>query len=426
VFAFLRAGFVQASLIVAAAGFCVFASTTLESCAHISPPPGGPPDSIPPLLIAVEPDSYTVNPGFEGEVRFEFSEAISERGIEGTVVLYPFEARPRVKKGKQELKVRPREGWVDGRIYHMRIEPNVQDLFNNTIPEPILYVFSTGVPVPTNRVQGVVFDRITARPLPRGRVDMVQLPDTLRYGGVADSIGEFLIATLPVGEYLAIGYEDVNGNQRADQFDRSDTLQLRLNAEDALALEFQVFRHDTLGPQLAQVEAIDTITVELQFNSYLDPDSPLSTANVEIFGATDTAAVAIDTVLHAWQYLAWRDSVDEALRLAQLAELAAADSLAEDSLEAAAEPDTLGVEPPPLPVEPQEELEEEMEELEEPARLPDQRIYVVTTTRIPSAAHVVRARNLRSLSGLDGGGELVFQPFEIEPEEEEPPGEPPG
>ena len=425
-FVILRTGFAQASLIVAAAGLCVFASTTLESCAHISPPPGGPPDSIPPLLIVVEPDSYSVNPGFEGEVRFEFSEAISERGIEGTVVLYPFEARPRVKKGKRELKVRPREGWVDDRIYHMRIEPNVQDLFNNTIPEPILYIFSTGAPIPANRVRGVVFDRITAQPLPRGRVDMVQLPDTLRYGGVADSIGEFLIATLPVGEYLAIGYDDVNGNQRADEFDRSDTLQLRLNAEDALALEFQVFRHDTLGPQLAQVEAIDTITVELQFNSYLDPDIPLSAANVEIFGAVDTASVAIDTVLHAWQYRAWRDSVDEALRLAVLAELAVADSLEADSLEAMAEPDTLDVEPLVLPLEPEEEPEEEQEELEEPARLPDQRIYVITTARIPSAAHVVRVQNLRSLSGLDGGGELIFQPVEVEPEEEEPPGEPPG
>jgi hypothetical protein len=235
-----------------------------------------------------------------------------------------------------------------------------------------------------------------------------------------------------VAGYLAIGYEDVNGNKRADEFDRSDTVRVQLGADDVLAVEFQVFRHDTLGPQLARVKPIDTMTVELEFSSYLDPDVLLTLANVEMFGAVDTAAVSIDTVLHAWQYPAWRDSVEQVRRALadSLAELARADSLAAlaaaDTLQEVVEADTLEAAAPAQVEEPEEQLEGEQEEVEEPARLPDRRIYVISSARIPADAQVVRVRNVRSLSGLMGGGELIFQPLAPEPEDEEPPGEPPG
>jgi hypothetical protein len=429
VFTIRRTDAAWASLTAGVAGLCVSAFLGVESCAYVAAPPGGPADSIPPMVVLVEPDSFSVNPGFDGDVRFEFDESISERGIEGSTVLYPFEARPQVKKGKRELKVRPREGWVDDRIYHIRVNPNIQDLFNNRIENPLTYTFSTGLPIPNNGVQGTVTDRITGQPLRSGRIDMVRTPDTLRYGSVADTAGEFALRALPLGDYLAIGYQDVNGNQRADEFDRSDTLEVELAADGMLALDFHVFRHDTLPPQLAVTTAVDTITVELQFNSYIDPDSPLSVADVAMYGAVDTVAVAIDTVLHAWEYAIWRDSVAAVIREAQAAERARLDSLAAveagDTL--AAEADTLERAPPPQVLQAEEEGEEEPEEVEEPPRLPDERIFVITAGPIPSAAHIVTIQNILSLSGLIGGGEMTFQPVEPEPEEEEePPGEPPG
>ena len=428
-FTIRHTGAAWASLTVGAAGLWLGAFFIIESCAYVAAPPGGPADSIPPMLVLVEPDSFSVNPDFDGDVRFEFQESISERGIEGSVVLYPFEARPRVKKGKRELKVRPREGWVDDRIYHIRVNPTIQDLFNNRIEEPLTYTFSTGLPIPDNAVQGALTDRITGQPLRTGRIDMVRMPDTLRYGSVTDTAGAFSLRALPLGDYLAIGYEDVNGNQRADEFDRSDTLEVKLVGDDVLTLDFLVFRHDTLPPQLALATSVDTITVELQFNSYIDPDSPLSVADVAIYGAVDTVAVPIDTVMHAWEYAIWRDSVAAVIRAAQAAEQAAADSLA--ALEAgdtlAAEADTLDQAPPPQPGEPEEEAEEEPEEVEEPQRLPGERIFVITVGPIPRGAHIVTIQNILSLSGLIGGGEMTFQPIEPEPEEEEePPGEPPG
>jgi len=417
-----RTGGATASLLAGGLSLTVLALAGLDGCANVQPPPGGPPDTIPPLLILVEPDSYAVVAGFRDEVRFEFDESISERNVQLAVTLYPFEARPRVGKGKRHLNVRPRAGWVADRIYHMRIEPVIQDLFNNRIERPIHYVFSTGVPIPDNRVEGTVYDRITGRPLVGGRLDMVQLPDTLRYGVVADSQGVFEVGALPVGDYFAIGFEDMNNNIRADDFDRSDTISVSLGAADTLSLVFRVFRHDTLGPQLFQLRSVDSLTVELGFDGYLDPEAPLSTANVELFAITDSVPIALDTVLHAWQYTVWRDSVARARQ-------AAADTMAP---EAPVEPDTLGVaaarDTLAVQVPAAEQAPVGEQEVEPPAVLPDRRIYVIAAMPIPADTIVVRAQGILNLSGLEGGGERTYeQPArEPEPEEAEPPPEPPG
>jgi hypothetical protein len=432
----LPSGAASAGLFAAAVGLFVMSTLTgLESCAHVAAPPGGPADTIPPQLIAVQPDSFAVVPGFDDDVKFEFDESLSERGIERSTTLYPFEPRPRVKKGGPELRVRPREGWVDDRIYHIRVEPVIADLFQNTIEKPIEYVISTGPPIPPNRLEGTVYDRITAKPLPGGRVDMVRLPDTLRYGGVADSVGTYELGMLPVGEYLAIGYEDVNGNREADDFDRSDTVNVSLADADTLTVDFQVFHHDTVGPNLVDVEAIDTLIVELTFDGYLDPETPLSTANFQIFALDDSTPIPLDTVLHAWQYTAWRDSIQAARRAAAAAAAAAADTLGVELDTLVVAPDTAEAGAPPQIEEPADTVPSEEgqgegeDEGEEPTVLPDQRVYVVAARRIPPGAHVVRFSAVLNLDQLAGEGEAEFEPVEPPPEapseEEQPPPDPP-
>ncbi len=409
-----RTGAAYASLIAGGLILLAAASTGLKGCAHVQAPPGGPPDSIPPTLIAVYPDSYAVVSwvGTGENVRFEFDESISEQNVQLAAMLYPFEPRPKIDKGKRELRVRPKAGWVPDRIYHVRIEPVVQDLFNNRIEQPIYHILSTGPPIPENAVRGTVHDRITGRPLANGRVDMVTLPDTLRYGGVADSAGGFSLEMLPAGEYYAIGYEDLNSNMRADAFDRSDTIQATLGSEELLELNFQVFRHDTVGPKLIDVSPVDTLVLALGFDGYLDPEAPLGTAAVQVISLPDSALIALDTVLHAWRYEAWRDSVAETRRAA----LAAADT-------AGAEEPPVEIEPAarPGPPPPAERLDSLTQEPLQPAALPDRRIYVVAAAAIPPGPYLVRAYRLLNLTGLQADSEASFE----QPEPPEPPAPPP-
>ena len=50
------------------------------ACAKIEPPPGGPPDLLPPGLVATIPESMAVLPDFSGDVEFIFNETVSEGG----------------------------------------------------------------------------------------------------------------------------------------------------------------------------------------------------------------------------------------------------------------------------------------------------------------------------------------------------------
>ena len=50
------------------------------ACAKIAPPPGGPPDAAPPVLVATRPDSTGVYPDFQGNAEFIFDETVSEGG----------------------------------------------------------------------------------------------------------------------------------------------------------------------------------------------------------------------------------------------------------------------------------------------------------------------------------------------------------
>ncbi len=433
-----RTGAARASLLAGGLILVTLALTNLESCANVQAPPGGPPDSIPPALIAVYPDSYAVVSwtGKREKVRFEFDEPISEQNLQVAAILYPFEPRPNVDKGKRELRVRPRAGWVADRLYHVRVEPVVQDLFRNRIDEPIYHIISTGVPVPENGASGSIFDRIRGERLPNGRIDLVLLPDTLRYGGIADTAGAFNIGRLPVGDYYAIGYEDLNNNQRADDFDRSDTLIVSLGQADTLALEFHVFKHDTLGPALVEVAPIDSLVLQLGFDSYLDPEVPTSTEAIEVLALADSSPVALDTVYHAWRYDVWNDSVQQVRREAEAAarDSAAAAQAAEEAAveeevaeEEVAEQELPAAQPTPPAA---EEEEESTEEAQEPAVLPDMRLYVIATSPIPPGSYLVRVYRLINLSGLEADSEAMFEQPEPEPppappEAEEPPDVPP-
>lgn len=393
----------------------------LYGCAHVAAPSGGPPDTVPPYVVSTEPANLTVIPGYEDKVRFLFSESISERNIRRAVTLFPWEERPDVDKGGDDLKIEPREGWVPDRIYHIVIEPVVQDLFNNQITERIRFIFSTGAPLPENRVHGSIVDRITGGPAPPGRTDLLWLPDSLRYGVAGDSAGNFSLEKLPPGEYLAIGYEDVNQNRRADPLERADSQRVTLGSADSVELELAFFHHDTVGPVLARAEPVDSMTLELEFDLYLDPDAPLPASNIRIRSATGER-VGVDTVLHEWAYTRWRQQ-----RAVEAAAAAAADTLPADTLPA----DTLAQDTLDLPADtvPAPErgraVPTDTLPVSEPEPLPGQKVRVVTVEPIPPGSYTLQIQDVRGLSGIPGGGEADFEVPEPPPEPEETPEVPP-
>ena len=262
-----------------------------SACARMEPPPGGPEDRVPPSLIAIRPDSLASLPGFDGAVEFTFDEVISEGGqpsmglgtsdLERLVILSPTENIPRVRWKRNVIAVEPKEGWRPNRVYRIELLPGVVDLQRNRLDSGTVLTFTTGGDLPTVTLSGSVVDWPAGRMARPALIDAMLLPDSLRYRAMTDSSGSFQFGPLPRGEYLVSGIIDQNRNLRRDFRDSYDTTTVRADSSVTVATLW-AFPHDTIGPRLQNVTAIDSMAADLTFNQPLDPYQVFDTSNIRV------------------------------------------------------------------------------------------------------------------------------------------------
>ena len=289
------------------------------ACARIEPPPGGPPDELPPSLIATRPDSLASLPGFDGAVQFIFDEVISEGGqpsmglgtsdLEKLVILSPTENVPRVRWKRSMIEVEPKEGWRPNRVYRIELLPGIADLQRNRLDSGTVVTFSTGAPLPTVSLSGQVVDWPAGRMARPALIDAILLPDSLRYRALSDSNGGFTFGPLPQGEYLVYGVIDQNRNFRRDLRDNYDTTRVRADSSVTVGVLW-AFPRDTIGPRLQTVTALDSMAADLSFNQPLDPYQQLDTSNIRIVLLPDSTPVPVLSL----RPRAVDDSVQRALR----------------------------------------------------------------------------------------------------------------
>jgi hypothetical protein len=372
-----------------ALGWCLVAPA---ACAHIEAPPGGAEDLAPPALLATRPDSLAVLRAWNAPAVFVFDERISERGVEEAVSVSPRTSPVRVQHRGDEIRVSLRDGWRPGVIYHVTLQPTVQDLFGNRIAEPVELVFSTGPQIPDTRVAGAVVDRITGRPEVGARVEAIRAADSLVYAVPSDSAGRFVLARIPEGDYRVRAYRDLNRNRALDPFEQRDTTVVRVAAgapveEARLAL----LMPDTTPPVLASVAWRDG-TLELRTDDHLDPEQELTPARVEIVGPDGLALPVASVTLGA--------------------EGAAAARAAPTDTAAVPPADTAAVPPPAAP-----------------ERLPSQLLIVELAEGValtPGAEYRVRLRGIRNVNGLVGDSERSWTAPDAEPASAAAFPEPPG
>lgn len=281
----------------------------LTACANIQAPPGGPPDTTPPQLASVYPESLAVIPGFKGNVEFRFNEVVSEgstpsqgRGtgdLERLVILSPTDRFPEVGWHRRRITVHPAEGWKPNRVYRVELLPGISDVRQNRSKVESVVTFTTGGDLPTDTLTGRVFDWKAGSPAAAALVEALLEPDSLPYRALTDSAGRFSFGPLPRGEYLVYGVIDQNRNLRRDKREAFDTVRIKAESVKVAKSELYAFAHDTLPPRIQQITPMDSVTASITVAQSLDPYQKLDSTAASVRKLPDSTAVpVIALILH--------------------------------------------------------------------------------------------------------------------------------
>ncbi len=270
------------------------------ACAREEPPPGSRPERTPPSVKELNPTLNEIVPGFGGSAEIRFSEPISgARNLEQNLVASPA-ARYQVSAGFSNLKIKPREGWLDGAVYYLQIPAGIADLLGNRTEDPILLVFSTGPEISRTQVAGDVSRRVSGEAVAEGRVLFYNVAgDSIPYTAVTDRDGEFRLPYLPPDDYWALAFEDFNRNLRLERpFEPYDSARFVLAPDGVASLSFRTVDPDSTPPLLVRASAQDSLSVRLEFDDYLDPDQDFAALSLRVRrvegGSLEVAAILLE------------------------------------------------------------------------------------------------------------------------------------
>jgi hypothetical protein len=389
------------------------------ACARQGNPPGGTPDRIPPFVISTRPDTFAVVEPFTSSVRVEFNERISERvsggSMNNAVEVSPRTGEVRVRNRRSAIDISMQGGFIEGVVYRITVLPVVQDMFSNPLREPFEFFFSTGPDFTANALAGVLEDRITLQPVTDARIDAwPEGEDSIAYTTRSGDEGIFALRGVPAGTYDVVAYLDVNRNFEPDFIEPQGRLSRQeLGQADTALVFLDLLQPDTTSAALISAEPVDSTTLEVGFDDFLDPDSSLAGVAVAVLAdstAPDTLTVpAVTRVLHSHAYEEYLVALADSLQ-AVADSLAALEAAAADSAEA-------GPEQAPLPAEPPVGDEPPVADSIPERLAPSQMVYVLLDGPLtPEGRYRATATGVTNIAGVpDGGGDVPFRGPELPP-----------
>ena len=386
------------------------------ACANMEPPPGAPPDPLPPQVVAIRPDSLMVAPDFDGHAEFIFDEVISEGSspnqglgtgdLERLILLSPSDEVPKVGWKRNRITVKPKEGWQPNRIYRIELRPGVVDLRRNRSDTTVVITLSTGAPAPEHRLEGRVLDWTRGQPAVGALVQAELLPEGLAYRVATDSNGAFSLAPIPDGAYVVRGVLDQNRDMRQDPRELYDSV--RVAAGQSSVGEVWAFPHDTVGPRIESVAVRDSMSATITFSQFLDPAQRFDSTAVRLLVIPDSTRLRVRSLVPPTV----DDSLVRAARALDSVQATPPDSVPAAPLDSAQVEDTVAT-PPPIPLPQPEPPPTRPRE----SRLPlYQRLVLrVATSWIPGGAYAIEVFGVRNVNGVAADGTGALQVPETPP-----------
>jgi hypothetical protein len=269
----------------------------LAACASPGIPPGGPVDKTAPVLLEVVPDSARtrVTPP---AVIFHFDEVVSERppaatSLDQLFLISPRDGAPSVDWKRKDVTVRPGKGWRANTTYVVTMLPGMADLRGNVRTAGARTVFSTGPSLAAHHVSGKAWNWLTGAAASGAYVEAIQLPDSIRYIALADSLGSFRVDYLPAGQFLVRAVLDENRNRGIDPRESWDSATVSLR--DSVTVALYAIARDTAAPIMTSVSADDSVTLRLTFATPLEQLSLPAATDISV-QAADSSRIPVAAV----------------------------------------------------------------------------------------------------------------------------------
>ena len=391
------------------------------ACANQGGPPGGPRDLTGPQVVETFPDTFAVLTGFDDEIRITFDERISERGVEGTldgaVTISPESGEVRVRHSNRALRVRMEGGFQPNEVYRVTVQPVVQDLFSNAMVGAFEFIFSTGAEMTPTVLAGSIIDRITGEPVQGARITArvegapeVEGSDDLvvpTHVAISDLSGVYAFRYVPPDQYVMSAFVDQNRNREYDDLEPIGIGRAELNPADTVLLDFVLLAPDTTPAVLGQVDLLDSLTLEVEFDDFLDQTSELIGVSASL-GPDSLGPPQVSTIMHQRDYVerlrAIRDSsyvadsiqfVEDQERIELLR--SAGDSIAADEIEAGLT----------TPRSPPESSQEDLRTRDLPKRMLYLLLAGALTADQPYELSVAGVTNINDVPGGGGSAEVI-------------------
>lgn len=222
----------------------------LTECASITPPGGGPRDTIPPVLIRSIPDQKSLN--FSGNsVSLIYDEYLKIENLNKQLIITPIiqdDYEQKIRRNSIEL-IFP-EPFKDSTTYTLNFQDAIQDITEGNVTEDNVLAFSTGDYIDSLYLNGKVMELLTNTPVDDFTVCLYLFDDTLDifnsppiYLTKTNKEGKYLIENIKNGIYKLYVYDDANSNLTCDMPREmfgfsSDTISLNGNI-DSIFLKVQ-------------------------------------------------------------------------------------------------------------------------------------------------------------------------------------------
>ncbi|GAB3015193.1 Ig-like domain-containing protein [Niabella terrae] len=207
-------------LITVLALICLAALALMDTgCANIVPPSGGPKDTLPPVIVGVDPPNETLH--FDKkEIKILFDEYVELEDVYKNMVISPFpRLMPEVTRKLRTVTVKIKDSLQPNTTYVYNFANVIKDLNEGNRGKDLLYVFSTGNYFDSLELSGNVRMANTGKAdstltvmLYSSMEDSVITKERPRYITRVDTSGTFFFRFLAPGTYRVYAMKDEGGS----------------------------------------------------------------------------------------------------------------------------------------------------------------------------------------------------------------------